>query len=74
VKKKCRFIFAKVICRGAQVVRVLILLLDGNQRQSQAAKVREVLFLEKRKESLHKIMKQDLETSGPLSQVGNLLF
>jgi hypothetical protein len=35
------------------VVRVLVLLLDGNQRWTQAAKVRKVLFVEKRKERPH---------------------
>jgi hypothetical protein len=36
--------------------------LDGNQRQTQAAKVREVLFAEKRKERHMRGMQQDLET------------
>jgi hypothetical protein len=57
--------------RNFQVVRVLVLCLDGNQRQTPEAKVRKVLFAEKRKERLHGVMKRDLETSGPLSQVGN---
>jgi hypothetical protein len=35
------------------VVRVLVLHLDGNQRWTAAAKVRKVLFVEKRKERLH---------------------
>jgi hypothetical protein len=39
-----------VICRGAQVVSVLVRCLDGNQRWTSAAKVREVLFVEKKKE------------------------
>jgi hypothetical protein len=34
------------------VVRALVLLFDGNQRWTQAAKVKKVLFAEKRKESL----------------------
>jgi hypothetical protein len=53
------------------MVRVLVLLLDGNQRWTQAAKVREVLFAEKRKERLYGDMQWDPATSGPLSQVGN---
>jgi hypothetical protein len=36
-------------CKGAPVVRVLILLLNGNQRQTLAAKIRKVLFVEKGK-------------------------
>jgi hypothetical protein len=69
--KKCPFVVTKIIRRGAWVVRVLVPLLDGNQRQTQAAKVREVLFVEKRKERLHGIMQQDPETGVPLGQVGN---
>jgi hypothetical protein len=47
------------------VVRVLVLHLDVNQRQTQAAKVREVLFAEKRKERPQGVMQQDPETGGP---------
>jgi hypothetical protein len=36
-----------------------------------SSKVREVLFVEKRKERLHGIMKRNPETGGPLGQVGN---
>jgi hypothetical protein len=39
--------------------------------QTRAAKVRKVLFVEKRKERLHGFMHQDPETSGPLGQLGN---
>jgi hypothetical protein len=53
------------------VVRVLGPLLDRNQRQTPAAKVTEVLFVEKRKEILYEVMHPELETCGPLSQVGN---
>jgi hypothetical protein len=53
------------------MVEVLIPRLDGNQRQTQATKVRKVLFAENRKERPHGVMQQDPETSGPLSQVGN---
>jgi hypothetical protein len=60
-----------VIHRNFQVVRVLIPLLDGNQRQIRAAKVREVLFAEKRKERLCEVMQQNPETGGPLGQIGN---
>jgi hypothetical protein len=63
--------FAKVICRGAWVVRVLVSLLEGNQRQTGTGKVKKVLFAEKRKERLHGVMQRDLETGGPLGQVGN---
>jgi hypothetical protein len=42
-----------------------------NQRWTGAAKVREVLFVEEKKERLHGVMQRDLETSGPLSQVGS---
>jgi hypothetical protein len=63
--------FEAVIHRGAQVVRVLVPLLDGNQRQTRAAKVKKVLFAEKRKERLHEVMQWDLEAGGLLSQVGN---
>jgi hypothetical protein len=35
------------------VVRALVLLFDGNQRWTQAAKVKKVLFAEKRKERAH---------------------
>jgi hypothetical protein len=37
-------------------VRVLGSLLDENQSWTQAAKVRKVLFVEKRKERLHEVM------------------
>jgi hypothetical protein len=60
-----------MIRRGARVVSVLGLLLDRNQRRTQEAKVREVLFIEKRKERLHGVMQWDPETSGLLGQVGN---
>jgi hypothetical protein len=60
-----------MIRRNFQLVRVLDLLLDGNQRQTRAAKVRRILFVEKRKEKLHGAMQQNLEISGPLGQVGN---
>lgn len=53
------------------MLRVLGLLLDRNQRRTQEAKVREVLFIEKRKERLHGVMQWDPETSGLLGQVGN---
>jgi hypothetical protein len=59
----------KLKCRNFQVVRVLVPLVDGNQRRTQAAKVREVLFAEKRKERMHGVMQQ--EAGGPLGQVGN---
>jgi hypothetical protein len=35
------------------VVRVLVPYLDGNQRQTQAAKVREILFVEIRERKDH---------------------
>lgn len=53
------------------MVRVLGLLLDRNRRQAQVAKVRKMLFIEKRKERLHGGMQWDLESGGPLGQVGN---
>jgi hypothetical protein len=43
------------------VVRVPGPLLDRNQRQTQAAKVREVLLVEKRNERVHGVMQQDPE-------------
>jgi hypothetical protein len=52
------------------MVEVLIPRLDGNQRQTQATKVRKVLFAERRKESLHGVMQPDLETDSPLGQFG----
>jgi hypothetical protein len=39
VKKKCHSLVIKMICRGALVMRVLVLLLDGSQRWTLAAKV-----------------------------------
>jgi hypothetical protein len=39
-----------LICWEFWVVRVLVLHLDGNQWWTEAIKVREVLFVEKRKE------------------------
>jgi hypothetical protein len=60
-----------LILRRAQVVRVLGPLLDENQRWTPAAKFKKVLFVEKRKKRLHGVMQWDLETSGPLGQVGN---
>jgi hypothetical protein len=39
----------KVIHRGGQVMRVLVPSLDGNQKWTRAAKVRKVLFADKRK-------------------------
>jgi hypothetical protein len=38
------------------VVRVLVLRLGGNQRWTRAAKVKKVLFAEKRKERPHVVM------------------
>jgi hypothetical protein len=66
----------KMIRRGAQVVRVLGLLLDRNQRWTRVAKAREALFVEKRKERLYGVIQWDPETGGLLSQDGNrvLLF
>jgi hypothetical protein len=52
------------------VVRVLGPHLDGNQRPTQAAKVRKVLFAEKRNARPHGDMRQDPETASPLVQVG----
>jgi hypothetical protein len=60
-----------MIHRNFWVVRVLGPLLDGNQRQTQAAKVRNILFVEKRKERLNGAMQRNLENIGPLCQVGN---
>jgi hypothetical protein len=48
--------------------------LDRNQRWTQAAKVRNVLFAEKRKERPHEVIQWDLETSSPLSQIGNWIL
>jgi hypothetical protein len=67
--KKCLFIVAKMIYRGAGVVRILVVLLDGNQRWTQGARVKR--FYLQRRERLHGVMQQDLETCGPLGQVGN---
>jgi hypothetical protein len=72
--KKYHFMVAKRTCtihRNFRVVRVLDLLLDRNQRRTQAAKVREVLFVQKRKERLHGVIQWDLETNDPMGQVGN---
>jgi hypothetical protein len=60
-----------VICWGALVIRVLVPCLGGNQKPTRAAKVRKVLFAEKRKERPHEVMQQDLETGDLLNQVGN---
>jgi hypothetical protein len=60
-----------LICRNFQVVRGLVPCLDGNQRWTPAAKVRKVLFADKRKERPHGVMHRDPETGGPLGQVGN---
>jgi hypothetical protein len=40
----------------------------------QAAEVRKILFVEKRREKLHGGMQWDPETSGPVGQVGNWVF
>jgi hypothetical protein len=61
----------ELIRSGAQVVRALVPLLGGNQRQTGAAKVREVLFVEKKKKRQHGVMQWDPETGGLLNQVGN---
>jgi hypothetical protein len=53
LKEKLVLIDKKMICRNFWVVRVLGLLLDRNQRRTGTAKVREILFVEKRKERLH---------------------
>jgi hypothetical protein len=47
------------------------LALRWKSKADSAAKVRKVLFAEKRKESLHGVMQWDLETGGALGQVGN---
>jgi hypothetical protein len=49
------------------VVRVLVPHLDGNQRQTPAAKVRKVLFAEKRKESPHRVTWRDRKLWTPES-------
>jgi hypothetical protein len=36
--------------------------------------VRKILFVEKRRERLHEGMLRDLETGGPVGQVGNWVF
>jgi hypothetical protein len=51
-----------------------LLCLYRNQRQSQAAKVRKVLFAEKRKERPNGLMQWDPETCSSLGQVGNRLL
>jgi hypothetical protein len=45
-----------LIYRNFPVVRVLVPCLGGNQRQTQAAKVKKILFAEKRKERLHGVI------------------
>jgi hypothetical protein len=46
-------------------VRVFVPSLDGNQRQTRAAKVKKVLFAEKRKERPQRVMQQDPELVVP---------
>jgi hypothetical protein len=55
-------------------VGVLGLFWNWKQRRTPAAEVRKILFVEKRSESLHGGMHQDLENGGPMSQVGNWVF
>jgi hypothetical protein len=74
VREVLLIILGMFICWNFWVVSVLVQCLNGNQRQTQAAKVRKVLFAEKRKERLHEVMQQDPETSGLLSQVENQIL
>jgi hypothetical protein len=47
---------------------------DRKQRQTQAAEVRKVLVVEKRRERLHGGLQGDPETSDPMGQVGNWIL
>jgi hypothetical protein len=67
VKKKCHFVVAKIEApESSGGGEGPLVCLDINNRWTRAAKVRKVLFAEKRKER-----QQDPETGGPLGQVGN---
>jgi hypothetical protein len=59
-------------CRNFQLLQVLesVLRLKA-ETDSRAAEVRKILLVKKKRESLHRGMKQDPETSGPMGQVRN---
>jgi hypothetical protein len=62
---------AQKTCRNLQVLGFLGPLWEWKHRWTPAAEVRKILFVEKRRERLNGGIQGDLETSGPVGQVGD---